>query len=114
MSKPMLFYCYDAYCGWCYAFSPVMKKINAWFGDRVDLEVLSGGMIISAEAKHIRVTAGYIQRAYKAVEEHTGIKFGAGYLWHINNPELSDWYPSSEKPAIAHVAQELMASSMLA
>ena len=23
------------------------------------------------------------------------------YLWHINNPDLSDWYPCSEKPAIA-------------
>ncbi|MFI2757184.1 hypothetical protein, partial [Streptococcus suis] len=21
--------------------------------------------------------------------------------WHINNPDLSDWYPNSEKPAIA-------------
>jgi putative protein-disulfide isomerase len=22
-------------------------------------------------------------------------------LWHIENPDLSDWYPNSEKPAIA-------------
>ena len=45
--------------------------------------------------------ADYIQQAYTTVEEHTGIKFGADYLWHINNPGLSDWYPNSEKPAIA-------------
>jgi putative protein-disulfide isomerase len=101
MEKPMLIYCYDAYCGWCYAFSPVIKTIAEEFNDRYDFEVLSGGMIIAEKAKHISVTAGYIQQAYKVVEEHTGIKFGADYLWHINNPDESDWYPSSEKPAIA-------------
>ena len=101
MDKPLLIYCYDAYCGWCYGFSPVIKKIAGEFEDRFDFEVLSGGMIITEKAKHISVTAGYIQQAYKVVEEHTGIKFGADYLWHINHPDDSDWYPSSEKPAIA-------------
>lgn len=101
MDKPLLIYCYDAYCGWCYGFSPVIKKIAGEFKDRFDFEVLSGGMIITEKAKHISVTAGYIQQAYKVVEEHTGIKFGADYLWHINHPDDSDWYPSSEKPAIA-------------
>jgi putative protein-disulfide isomerase len=35
------------------------------------------------------------------VEELTGIQFGADFLWHINNPDKSDWVMSSEKPAIA-------------
>jgi len=35
------------------------------------------------------------------VEEHTGIQFGKDYLWHIFNPDDSDWYPNSLKPAIA-------------
>ncbi len=101
MDKPILIYCYDAYCGWCYGFSPVIKQISEDFKDQFEFEVLSGGMIITEEAKHINVTAGYIQQAYKVVEEHTGVHFGPDYLWHINNPGLSDWYPSSEKPAIA-------------
>ncbi|MEO6547461.1 MAG: DsbA family protein [Ferruginibacter sp.] len=101
MDKPILIYCYDAYCGWCYGFSPVIKQVAAEFKYDLEFEVLSGGMIIAEEAKPIEVTAGYIQKAYKVVEEHTGITFGADYLWHINNPQLSDWYPSSEKPAIA-------------
>ncbi|MEP7144467.1 MAG: DsbA family protein [Ferruginibacter sp.] len=101
MDKPILIYCYDAYCGWCYAFSPVIKKVFEEYREQFEFEVLSGGMIITEEAKHISVTAGYIQQAYKVVEERTGIRFGADYLWHINNPDLSDWYPSSEKPAIA-------------
>lgn len=101
MEKPILIYCYDAYCGWCYGFSPVIKKIQEVFTGKFEFEVLSGGMIITDEAKHISVTAPYIQKAYKVVEEHTGIKFGDDYLWHIDNPDESDWYPSSEKPAIA-------------
>ncbi len=98
--KPTLFYCYDAYCGWCYGFSPVMRKVVEAY-PHVPVEVLSGGMILPEKPIHIGVTAGYIQQAYKTVEEHTHIEFGADYLWHINNPDMSDWYPNSEKPAIA-------------
>lgn len=99
--KPLLIYCYDAWCGWCYGFSPVIKKIAEEYKDRVDAEVLSGGMIITEKPVAIAATAGYIQAAYKTVEEYTGIKFGKDYLWHIFHPEESDWFPSSEKPAIA-------------
>ena len=97
---PILYYCYDAYCGWCYGFSPVMKKI-AENNPSLPIDVLSGGMILSEKRVPISATAGYIQKAYQTVEELTGIKFGADYLWHINNPDLSDWFPDSEKPAIA-------------
>lgn len=95
-----IYYCYDAYCGWCYGFSPVIKRISEEYKDRIAFEVLSGGMIITEKPRHIGITAGYIRQAYKVVEERTGIKFGTDYLWHINNPDDSDWFPSSEKPAI--------------
>ncbi len=98
--KPILFYCYDAYCGWCYGFSPVIQQI-ALENSLLQIEVLSGGMILPETPVHISATAGYIQKAYPTVEEYCGVKFGADYLWHINNPDLSDWYPNSEKPAIA-------------
>ena len=99
--KPVLIYCYDAYCGWCFGFSKVIKQIALDFKDMVETEVLSGGMIVTDKPVHISATAGYIQKAYKNVEELTGAKFGADYLWHIFNFEDSDWYPHSEKPAIA-------------
>lgn len=98
--KPILFYCYDAYCGWCYGFSTVMTQIANQF-PALQIEVLSGGMILPEEPVHISATAGYIKSAYKTVEEYSGVSFGPDYLWHINNPDLSDWYPNSEKPAIA-------------
>ncbi len=96
-----LIYCYDAYCGWCYGFSQVMKKINSEYKERLEIEVLSGGMILPEEPIPIGATAGYISKAYKNVEELTGAKFGEDYLWHIKHPDQSDWYPNSEKPAIA-------------
>ncbi len=96
-----LIYCFDAYCGWCYGFSPVVRKIEEHFKNRLTIDVLSGGMILPETPRHIGATASYIQGAYKTVEEYTGIKFGEDYLWHIFNPEKSDWFPNSEKPAIA-------------
>jgi len=98
--KPILFYCYDAYCGWCYGFSNVIKQI-AVENPQLQIDVLSGGMVLPETPTHISVTAGYILNAYKTVEDHTGVKFGTDYLWHIQHPDLSDWYPNSEKPAIA-------------
>ncbi len=96
-----VYYCYDAYCGWCYGFSPVMKRFAADFKDRLAFEVLSGGMIPKASAKHIGVMAPFIQKAYHTVEDYTGIKFGEDYLWHINHAGESDWFPHSETPAVA-------------
>jgi len=101
MKKPVLIYCYDAYCGWCYGFSPVIKKIALEYADQLDSDVLSGGMILPEKPVHIGATAGYIAQAYQQVENLTGIKFGKDYLWHIHHPDESDWYPHSEKPAIA-------------
>ncbi len=99
--KYQLVYCYDAYCGWCYGFSPVIKKIAEEYISLMHIEVLSGGMILPDEPVSINVSANYIEKEYPGIEETTGVKFGADYLWHIKNPEDSDWYPDSLKPAIA-------------
>ena len=96
-----LLYVYDAYCSWCYGFSPVLKKIAEEYKDILPAEVLSGGMILPEKPVHIGASAGYILSAYKNVEELTGIKFGEDYLWHLRHADESDWYPNSEKPAIA-------------
>ena len=99
--KPKIIYCYDAYCGWCYGFSPVIKEIYFKYKDNFDFEILSGGMIPVESTKHISSIAQYIQGAYKTVENMTGVVFGKDYLWHIFNPDQSDWFPNSEMAAIA-------------
>ncbi len=101
MNNPIIIYCYDAYCGWCYGFSNVIKQLDEKYSKYMQFEVLSGGMILPEKPIHIGVTASYIQQAYKTVEDYSGVKFGKDYLWHIENPTLSDWFPNSEKTAIA-------------
>jgi putative protein-disulfide isomerase len=99
--QALLIYCYDAYCGWCYGFTPVMKKLVEHFKNELTIEVLSGGMMVEETVAPIEKIGPYIQGSYKSVEEMTGIKFGEDFLWHIHHPELSDWVMNSEKPAIA-------------
>ena len=98
---PVFYYCYDAWCGWCFGFSPVLLQIANTYRDRYPMEVLSGGMILPEQPTHISAMASYIASAYKQVEAATGIRFGADFLWHIHHPDQSDWYPHSEMPAIA-------------
>lgn len=99
--QPSVYYCYDAYCGWCYGFSPVMKKLAEEWKQQIGFEVLSGGMIPKEIARPVSAIAGYIKEAYKTVEERTGIRFGPDYLWHIFNPDQSDWVQYSDKAAAA-------------
>lgn len=96
-----IIYCYDAYCGWCYGFSKIITRLEEEYKDRLNFEVLSGGMILPESPRHFGATARYIQTAYKRVEDLTGIKFGEDFLWHVFHPDDTDWYPSSEMPAIA-------------
>lgn len=103
MKKHAIYYCYDAYCGWCYGFSPVMKKLAAEYADTCHVEVLSGGMITGEYVKPVSALAGIVKEHYPIVEETTGIKFGQDFLWHMLNPDKSDWFPNSLKPAIAMV-----------
>ncbi len=78
-----------------------MKKIAEDYKDSFEIEVFSGGMMIGESKMPIEKIGPYIQGAYKRVEELTGIKFGEDFLWHVFNPDKSDWVMNSEKPAIA-------------
>ena len=99
--QPTVYYCYDAYCGWCYGFSPVISKIAREYAGKLAFDVLSGGMILPQEPVHFAPMAKYIQTAYKRVEEMSGIKFGQDFLWHVFHPGETDWFPDSTKSAIA-------------
>ncbi len=75
-----IIYVYDALCGWCYGFSPVMEEFAARYGEDVDFEVISGGMIRGSRIGPIGEVAAYIAEAYKDVERGTGIVFGEAFL----------------------------------
>ena len=99
--QPTIYYCYDAYCGWCYGFSKVISQLAHEFEEGIAFDVLSGGMIMPEQPTHFAPMARYIQTAYKQVEETTGVRFGEDFLWHAFHPDETDWFPDSTKAAIA-------------
>lgn len=80
LDKPAFFYFYDALCGWCYGFSPVIQKLQQQFKTDMEFEVLSGGMVTGDRVGRIGEVAAYIKEAYQTVEQRTGVTFGADFL----------------------------------
>lgn len=81
-----ILYFFDPLCGWCYGFSPVMEAFHQRYADRLDFEVIAGGMVRGDRVGPIGEVAGYIHQAYKTVEERTGVRFGQGFLEGILQP----------------------------
>jgi len=78
--KIKITYFFDALCGWCYGFSPIMKQIKSHYEDSVEFEIVSGGLKVANDAGPIGVVAPYIkQGAYKVVEDKCGVKFGKAF-----------------------------------
>ena len=75
-----LTYVYDALCGWCYGFSPVITEFYQRHREEIELEVVSGGMITGPRIGPIGEVAPYIKTAYRTVEDRCGVTFGKGFL----------------------------------
>jgi len=94
-----LLYIFDPLCGWCYGFSPVVKKINQHYAGHFDISVLCGGLAIGDNALPVRKVAGYISGALGQVERMTGVRFGDGFVNGILRDE--NYIYNSEPPCIA-------------
>jgi putative protein-disulfide isomerase len=97
--KDKIIYVYDALCGWCYGFSPVMQKLYETYHHEIDFDVISGGMITGERVGPISEVAPFITNAYKDVERVSGIKFGEAFLEGILAKGTA--ILTSEKPAYA-------------
>ena len=53
-----------------------MEQVEIHYRDQLVLEVLSGGLLISAIPQPIQKMAPYLVQAYPVVEERTGIRIG--------------------------------------
>ena len=98
--KITILYFYDALCGWCYGFSPVIQKLHQQFEDHFEFQIISGGLRLGEGVSPIGEVAPYIKAgAYQTVEERCGVKFGEAF---IKGPmEKGDMILNSEPPAIA-------------
>lgn len=85
-SQIEILYFYDALCGWCYGFSPVIQNFYQNHQHEWKFSVYSGGMMLGARLGPINEVAPYIKSAYKTVEEHCGVKFGQNFLQNVLLP----------------------------
>lgn len=107
---PKIIYCYDALCGWCYGFSPVMEKIHQQYQKDFQFEVVSGGMVTGERIGPVGEVAPYIKQAYKQVENTSGVKFGENFLRELEKgtaiftsipPAIAMSILKAEKPELA-------------
>lgn len=109
MEKATFVYVYDALCGWCYGFSPVVKALKARYQDELNFEVVSGGMILGDREGPIGEVAPYIKKAYQQVEERSGIQFGEAFVQDVleeGTMYFSSWWPSVALTAMKQLAPE--------
>lgn len=98
-----IYYFFDPLCGWCYGFSPTVKKLQENYGDRFVFAAITGGMIRNERARPLSEMAGYIKGAYKTVERHCGVKFGDAFINLLDEEEV--WF-GSEPPSLAFVTMK--------
>lgn len=103
-----LLYVYDPLCGWCYGFGPVVEKVSTDFNSMVDVEIISGGMIMGDRVGPVGNMSEYILNAIPHVEKTTGIQFGQPY---IDLLKKGTYVTSSEKPSVALCVYKSFTSS---
>lgn len=94
-----IIYVYDALCGWCYGFSQVIDLLYDNYGNQLEFEVVSGGMVTGERIGPVSDMADYISRAYIDVENASGVKFGKAFI--ETTLYRDDVVFSSVEPAIA-------------
>ncbi len=79
MNTPVrLTYAFDAYCGWCYGFGPALREFADQNADRVDVQVLSGGLFTGSKAQPVGAFP-HIPGANQRIAKLTGVTFGDPY-----------------------------------
>lgn len=91
-------YVYDALCGWCFGFGPVVEKLYNKYKDDVKFTVVSGGLALGDRVLPVKTIASYVQEAIPIVEKTTGIVFGEPYKALLKE---GSYIQNSEPPAIA-------------
>lgn len=73
-SLPLLVYVFDPLCGWCYGFSPVVRRLWETTRDKTSWEVISGGMVRGDRVRPIGEIRDFLQQAIPRLEATTGVE----------------------------------------
>lgn len=100
--KGKIIYIYDAYCGWCYGFSPVITAFHEKYKNDYAFEVRSGGLITGDRVGPMDPDmAKYIKSAIPGLVEITGVQVSEQYINTLGHPDRKN---DSLEPAKAMVA----------
>lgn len=105
--KSKLLYVTDAYCCWCYGFSNTMAMVSQKFGDRLDIQVVNGGMI----PRDLPLQALFSSfpdpvALHTRISSMSGQVFGQAYLDHLRALSRSSRVVNSLVPARAMQAMK--------
>lgn len=100
MKKLKLIYIYDAYCPWCYAFTPIVKQLYDNYHHSFEFEILSGGMMVDDQIKTMGGAneSEELRKTYQRIEQRTGAQFGETFFERIRDEKTM---MNSEIPAKA-------------
>ena len=105
--KSKLLYVTDAYCCWCYGFSKTMAMVSQEFGDRLDIQVVNGGMIPHDLPLQALFSSFADPVALHArISSMSGQMFGEAYLDHLRTLSRSRRVVNSMVPARAMQAMK--------
>lgn len=100
MKKPQVMYIFDPLCGWCYGFSPVIKKLKEQHSEAFDFRAYLGGMVLGDRVGTIDEKFAFLKEgAIERVEQTTGVSFGDHFKDEIL--DKGDYIINSEPPSIA-------------
>ncbi|MDF1799593.1 MAG: DsbA family protein [Planctomycetota bacterium] len=97
-----LLYVVDPMCSWCYGFSPTLTRVLADLDPAVQVELLAGGLAPDSDEPMDATTRSYVQRAWRAVTERTGVEFNHD-VWTECAPRRST-YPACRAMIVARAA----------
>jgi len=94
-----LIYFFDPMCGWCYGFSKVMLRIYEEFSSEIDIDAISGGMVLGNNQGPLIEKASFIGTEYQRVQDYSGAVFGSEFLDQLKRN--TGFFYGSEKPSLA-------------
>lgn len=83
--KPKIYYVADPMCSWCYGFTPQLEQLIQKYAQKVDIEILVGGLNVENSKKLDQETRESFKDHWKSINKETGMAFNDIVL---NNKEL--------------------------
>lgn len=102
-SRPRLIYVFDPLCGWCFGFSPVIKKLYEHYHQVYDFEVITGGLVLGDRVGTIDTNFPFVKDSLPRLEEIAGVKIGQPFYDNILDNSATFIF-NSEPPCVAYNA----------